>query len=81
MIQNVKITAQPEGRFWNLKVGCVYQVTEEAAEHLIKGKKAVKIIETAMAPTPGVKIVRKDQSTSDASGNTSRSKKPPASDR
>lgn len=68
------------GVYWNLKPGCVYEVKNADAKQMIDAGDAVPITETAMAPAPGVKRVRKNSKSNAISSHPGRDKTPPESD-
>ena len=77
----VKIKNELGGKFWNLKVGCVYEVAAADAHQMIEAGDAEALAETAMQPPPGAnKRARKDRKPDAIPSDVKRDKAPPASD-
>jgi len=77
----VKVNEPLEGKFWNLKVGCVYEIETAAAHKLVEAGSVEPLIETAVQPPPGAnKRVRKSSKPNAISSHPGRNQAPPASD-
>lgn len=76
----VRIKNELGGKFWNLKVGCVYEVAAADAHQMIEAGDADALTETAMTPPPGAKRVRKSSKPNTIPGDVERDQTPPASD-
>lgn len=78
----VRILKRMSGKFWNLKVGCVYRVNESNAKQMIEKGSAEPLIETAMAPSPKAeKHVRESNRTNAISSHPGRNEAAPKSDK
>ena len=77
----VRITHKLGGKFWNLKVGGVYEVTAPDAHAMIEAGDAEALTETAMSPPPGAKRVRKSIKPNAISSQPQRDQTPLEGDR
>ena len=76
----VRIKNELGGKFWNLKVGCVYEVAAPDAHQMIEAGDAEALTETAMQPPPGAKKrARKSSKPDTIPGDVKRDQTPPAS--
>jgi hypothetical protein len=77
----IRIKNELGGKFWNLKIGCVYEVSATDAHQMIEAGDAEVLTETAMTPPPGAtKRARKSSKSNAISSQPQRDETPPKSD-